>query len=82
LLLKLIFIQYPKALYSAYPQPLQELYLHVFNCIPTYSMMNYDNRRVVFYNLFNNKSGFGILSTKNMAQVEIFTYILWNMYSI
>jgi len=45
-------------------------------------MMNYDNRRVVFYNLFNNKSGFGILSTKNMAQVEIFTYILWNMYSI
>ncbi|EZA61552.1 Endoribonuclease Dicer [Ooceraea biroi] len=65
-------LEHPKALYSAFPQSSEQLYLHVLKCTPAYSVMGYDNRRVVFYNLLNDKSGFGILSTKRMAEIPSF----------
>ncbi|KYM88476.1 Endoribonuclease Dicer [Atta colombica] len=60
------------AFYGAYPQPLQLLYLHVFDCTSTSPVTGYDNRRVVFYNLLNDKSGFGILSTKSLPKIPSF----------
>ncbi|XP_018354963.1 PREDICTED: endoribonuclease Dicer [Trachymyrmex septentrionalis] len=65
-------LEYPLAFYGAYPQPLQLLYLHVFDCTSICPVMGYDNRRVVFYNLLNDKSGFGILSTKSLPKIPSF----------
>ncbi|KAG5314150.1 DICER Endoribonuclease, partial [Acromyrmex insinuator] len=65
-------IYYPVAFYGAYPQPLQLLYLHVFDCTSLYPVTGYDNRRVIFYNLLNDKSGFGILSTKRLPKIPSF----------
>lgn len=73
--IKCVSAQYPKAFHSAFPQPQEQLYLHVLNCTPIYSTTGYDNRRIVFYNLLNDKSSFGILSLKSMPQVKIFTWI-------
>ncbi|KMQ96898.1 endoribonuclease dicer [Lasius niger] len=64
--------QHPMALYSAFPKSLELLHLHVLNCTPTYPMMGYDNRRIIFYKLLNDKSGFGILSTKSIPKVPSF----------
>ncbi|KYN08971.1 Endoribonuclease Dicer [Trachymyrmex cornetzi] len=63
---------YPLAFHGAYPQPLQLLYLHVFDCTSICPVMSYDNRRIVFYNLLNDKSGFGILSTKSLPKIPSF----------
>ncbi|KYQ55277.1 Endoribonuclease Dicer [Trachymyrmex zeteki] len=57
---------------GAYPQPSQLLHLHVFDCTSICPVMGYDNRRVVFYNLLNDKSGFGILSTKSLPKIPSF----------
>jgi len=73
-----MLLQHPLAFYGAYPQPLQPLYLHVLNCTSTYPVTGYDNRRIVFYNLLNDKSGFGILSTKSLPKVEVFINISKN----
>lgn len=70
-----MLLQYPLALYGAYPQPLQPLFLHILDCTSTYSMTSFENRRIVFYNLLNDKNGFGILSTKSLPQVIAFTNI-------
>ncbi|EFN79336.1 Endoribonuclease dcr-1 [Harpegnathos saltator] len=63
--------QYPTALYGAFPHYGVKLYLHVLHASPTYSVP-YDNRHLVFYNLLNDKSGFGILSTKSMPKIPSF----------
>ncbi|CAL1687755.1 unnamed protein product [Lasius platythorax] len=65
-------LEHPMALYSAFPKSLELLHLHVLNCTPTYPMMGYDNRRIIFYKLLNDKSGFGILSTKSIPKVPSF----------
>ncbi|XP_011693477.1 PREDICTED: endoribonuclease Dicer-like isoform X2 [Wasmannia auropunctata] len=64
-------LEYPLAFYGAYPQPSQPLYLHVFNCTSTFSVAD-NNRRKVFYDLLNDKSGFGILSTKKLPKIPSF----------
>ncbi|EGI69620.1 Endoribonuclease Dcr-1 [Acromyrmex echinatior] len=69
---KLGALTYPIAFYGAYPQPLRSLYLHVFDCTSLYPVTGYDNRRVIFYNLLNDKSGFGILSTKRLPKIPSF----------
>lgn len=73
-----MLLQHPVAFHGAYPQPLQPLYLHILNCTSTYSVTGDNNRRIVFYNLLNDKNGFGILSTKNLPKVEFINYILQN----
>lgn len=73
-----IFLQHPIAFYGAYPKPLQPLYLHILSYTSTYPVTGYDNRRIVFHNLLNDKSGFGILSTKSLPKVEAFTNISQN----
>ncbi|XP_020280276.1 endoribonuclease Dicer [Pseudomyrmex gracilis] len=65
-------LEYPTVLYGAFPKSSKQLYLHILHCIPTYSVMDYDNRRVVFYELLRNKSGFGILSTTKMPLIPTF----------
>ncbi|XP_071570826.1 endoribonuclease Dicer [Temnothorax nylanderi] len=65
-------LEHPLAFYGAYPQPLQPLYLHILDCTSTYPVTSYDNRRVVFYNLLNDKNGFGILSTKSLPKIPSF----------
>lgn len=62
------------ALYGAFPKSSEILHLHILNCIPKYPM-SYDNRRITFYKLLNDKSGFGILSTKSLPKVKAFTSI-------
>lgn len=66
------------ALYNAFPKSLEILYLHVLNCTPTYPMTSYDNRRIIFYKLLNDKNGFGILSTKSMPKVKTFLQVSKN----
>ncbi|XP_036140493.1 endoribonuclease Dicer isoform X2 [Monomorium pharaonis] len=65
-------LRHPLAFYSAYPQPAQPLYLHVLNFTSIYPTVGYDNRRIVFYNLLNDKSSFGILSTKSLPKIPSF----------
>ncbi|KZC10938.1 Endoribonuclease Dicer [Dufourea novaeangliae] len=65
-------LQFPSALYSAYPLPNEEVYLHLLQATPTYSLAHDDNRSLVFYNLLSNGAGFGILSSKRMPQVPSF----------
>ncbi|XP_025991526.1 endoribonuclease dcr-1 [Solenopsis invicta] len=65
-------LEHPLAFYGAYPQPEQSLYLHVINFTSTYPVTSCDNRRIVFYNLLNDKSGFGILSTKSLPKIPSF----------
>ncbi|KAL6436316.1 hypothetical protein ACFW04_004692 [Cataglyphis niger] len=64
-------LEHPMALYSAFPKSLEILHLHILNCTPTYPM-SYDNRRIIFYKLLNDKNGFGILSTKSMPKIPSF----------
>ncbi|KYM95939.1 Endoribonuclease Dicer [Cyphomyrmex costatus] len=65
-------LEHPLALYGAYPQSSQLLHLHVFDCTSICPVTSYDNRRIVFYNLLNDKSGFGILSTKSLPKISSF----------
>ncbi|XP_025264753.1 endoribonuclease Dicer isoform X1 [Camponotus floridanus] len=65
-------LEYPMALYSAFPNSSETLHLHTLNCTPAYSMTSFDNRRIIFYKLLNDKSGFGILSTKSMPKIPSF----------
>ncbi|XP_072751991.1 endoribonuclease Dicer [Anoplolepis gracilipes] len=65
-------LEHPMALYSAFPKSFETLVLHVLHCTPTYPMMSYDNRRIIFYKLLNDKSSFGILSTKIMPKIPSF----------
>lgn len=67
-----MLLQHPLAFYDSYPQPDQSLYIHVINCTCVYPVTGYDNRRIVFYNLLNDKNGFGILSTKRLPEVNTF----------
>lgn len=64
-------LEYPMALYGAFPKSSEILHLHILNCIPKYPM-SYDNRRITFYKLLNDKSGFGILSTKSLPKMPSF----------
>ncbi|XP_011632113.1 endoribonuclease Dicer isoform X1 [Pogonomyrmex barbatus] len=65
-------LKYPMALHGAYPQSFESLYLHVLNCTSMYSTTGYDNRRKVFHKLLNDKSSFGILSTKTLPKIPSF----------
>ncbi|CAK9806078.1 Endoribonuclease Dicer [Anthophora quadrimaculata] len=65
-------LQFPSALHGAFPIPHVTLYLHVLHAIPNYSIPDYDNRHLVFHNLLNNDSSFGILSTKQMQEIPSF----------
>ncbi|XP_076220926.1 endoribonuclease Dcr-2 isoform X2 [Nomia melanderi] len=65
-------LQFPSALYGAYPLPSKPVYLHLLRAKPMYPAPHYDNRRLVFYNLLSNKAGFGILSSKEMPQIPSF----------
>ncbi|XP_070162593.1 endoribonuclease Dicer isoform X3 [Polyergus mexicanus] len=65
-------LEHPMTLYSAFPKSLEILHLHILNCTPTYPMTSYDNRRIIFYKLLNDKNGFGILSTKIMPKIPSF----------
>ncbi|XP_014473379.1 PREDICTED: endoribonuclease Dicer [Dinoponera quadriceps] len=64
-------LEHPTALYEAFPCSGKKLYLHILHTSPTYSVPH-DNRHLVFYNLLNDKSGFGILSIKNMPKIPSF----------
>lgn len=59
------------ALYNAFPRPSVKLYLHVLDLMPVYPTPS-DDRNLTFHGLLNDKSGFGILSTKSMPKVEKF----------
>ncbi|CAK9800088.1 Endoribonuclease Dicer [Anthophora plagiata] len=65
-------LQFPSALYGAFPIPHVTLYLHVLHATPNYSIPDHDNRHLVFYNLLNDNSSFGILSTKQMQEIPSF----------
>ncbi|XP_011871131.1 PREDICTED: endoribonuclease Dicer [Vollenhovia emeryi] len=65
-------LKHPLAFDGAYPQPSQPLYLHIFNYTSSYPITGCDNRRIVFYNLLNDKNGFGILSTKSLPKIPSF----------
>ncbi|XP_046751680.1 endoribonuclease Dicer isoform X2 [Diprion similis] len=66
---------YPECLYSAFPMPDQDLYLHILNIKPIYSVPQ-DNRRLVFYNLLSDRAGYAILSTKRMPKLSAFSIFL------
>ncbi|XP_076178399.1 endoribonuclease Dcr-2 isoform X3 [Ptiloglossa arizonensis] len=65
-------LNFPTALYGAYPLPDKQIYLHIFHAVPTYSAPHDDNRHLVFYNLLSNNASFGILSTKQMPKIPSF----------
>ncbi|XP_076391381.1 endoribonuclease Dcr-2 isoform X2 [Megachile rotundata] len=65
-------LQFPSALYSAFPLPEKQLYLHLFDVKPKYPVPHDDNRHLVFYNLLHNSAGFGILSAKPMPKIPSF----------
>ncbi|XP_033323014.2 endoribonuclease Dcr-2 isoform X1 [Megalopta genalis] len=65
-------LQFPSALYGAYPLPSKPVYLHLLHARPTYPAPHYDNRYLVFYNLLCDKAGFGILSSKQMPLIPSF----------
>ncbi|XP_012287234.1 endoribonuclease Dicer [Orussus abietinus] len=60
-----------EALYSAFPKANAEVYLHVLDVQPKYQLPT-DNRRLVFYNLLNDRAGYAILSSKKMPQIPSF----------
>ncbi|XP_015183335.1 PREDICTED: endoribonuclease Dicer isoform X2 [Polistes dominula] len=64
-------IHHPKPLFGAYPSTGTELYLHILNINPVYSVPQ-DNRNLIFYNLLNDLAGFGILSTKSIPKIPSF----------
>ncbi|XP_046627604.1 endoribonuclease Dicer isoform X1 [Neodiprion virginianus] len=66
---------YPECLFSAFPMPDQDLYLHILNIKPIYSVPQ-DNRRLVFYNILSDCTGYAILSTKRMPQLSAFSIFL------
>ncbi|KAG7187560.1 hypothetical protein KM043_018859, partial [Ampulex compressa] len=68
-------LQYPEALYSAFPTSNKTLYLHVLHATPTYDVPC-DNRNLIFHNLLSNKSGFAILSSKIMPKIPVFDVFL------
>ncbi|XP_043502989.1 endoribonuclease Dicer isoform X2 [Polistes fuscatus] len=64
-------IHHPEPLFGAYPSAGTELYLHILNFSPAYSVPQ-DNRNLIFYNLLNDPAGFGILSTKSIPKIPSF----------
>ncbi|XP_029037837.2 endoribonuclease Dicer [Osmia bicornis bicornis] len=65
-------LQFPSALYGAFPLPGMILYLHVLHVQPKYSVPHDDNRHLVFYNLLNSAAGFAILSANPMPKTPSF----------
>lgn len=65
-------LQFPSALYSAFPLSQNTVYLHILHATPKYPIPHDDNRYLVFYNLLCNSAGFGILSAKQMPQIPSF----------
>ena len=65
-------LQFPSALYGAFPLPRKITYLHILHATPKYPVPHHDNRYLTFYNLLHNSAGFGILSTKQMPQIPSF----------
>ncbi|XP_017890637.2 endoribonuclease Dicer isoform X2 [Ceratina calcarata] len=65
-------LEFPSALYAAFPRPEQAAYLHIINITPNYCMPYDDNRHLAFYNIFHNSTTFGILSSKKMSKIPSF----------
>ncbi|XP_053977112.1 endoribonuclease Dicer [Hylaeus volcanicus] len=64
-------LQFPSALYGAYPLPNESIYLHLLHIKPVYSSPH-DTRHLVFYNLLSNNAGFAIISSKEMPKIPSF----------
>ncbi|XP_060820377.1 endoribonuclease Dicer-like isoform X2 [Bombus pascuorum] len=65
-------LQFPLALYGAFPLPQETVYLHILHTTPNYPVPHHDNRYLTFYNLLHNSAGFGILSAKQMPEIPSF----------
>ncbi|XP_076751647.1 endoribonuclease Dcr-2 [Xylocopa sonorina] len=65
-------LQFPSALYAAFPLPENTVYLHVLDIKPKYPVPHDDNRRLVFYNLLHSNASFAILSSKQMPEIPSF----------
>ncbi|XP_076245317.1 endoribonuclease Dcr-2 [Calliopsis andreniformis] len=65
-------LQFPSALYGAFPIPNKPMFLHLLHAKPVYSAPHDDNRHLVFYNLLCSKASFGILSSTKMPQIPAF----------
>lgn len=65
-------LQFPSALYGAFPCPQTQVYLHILHATPKFSAPHHDNRHLVFYNLLHNNAGFGVLSTKQILEIPSF----------